>query len=64
MLTILGDLDWHASSNGVKYLSASTKPACLGIGKADDWSLAELQSKKKSTFLYIPFNNIHKKVNP
>ena len=37
VLTILGDLDWHASSNGKKYLSAAIKLTCvLGKGKADD----------------------------
>ena len=38
-LTILKHFDWQASSKGKKYLSASTNPACLGVGRADDdWS--------------------------
>lgn len=45
ILTILGDFDWHASSNGVKYLSASTNPACFGMGNADDLSLSALKRK-------------------
>lgn len=35
-LTILKHFDWQASSKGKKYLSASTNPACLGVGRADE----------------------------
>lgn len=40
-LTIRAHFDWQANSNGRKYLSASTKPAFFGCGRADDgWFLS------------------------
>ena len=43
-LTIRGHFDWHASSKGRKYLSASMKLAlALGIGNADDEFLSVLK---------------------
>ena len=43
VLTILEHLDWHASSKGRKYLSASIKFAlALGMGSADEEFFSEL----------------------
>ena len=44
VLTIRGLFDWHASSKGRKYLSASTTPACFGWGRADDSGDSSLNS--------------------
>lgn len=51
-LTILKHFDWHASSNGKKYLSASTNPACFGVGSAEeDWSSLKLTEAKMFKFM-------------
>ena len=43
VFTILGHFDWQASSNGKKYLSASTKPAlAFGSGRAAEELLSML----------------------
>lgn len=62
VLTTRGDLDWQASSNGRKYLSASMKFAFGGaaapsLEKKERWK-GKMKKKKKSsllsTLLYFP----------
>lgn len=61
VLTTRGDLDWQASSNGRKYLSASMKFAFGGatvpsLGKEQERaSEGKLKKKKKKSLLFLHY---------